>query len=62
MILDSVSDAEKARAALAVAYDDPAVTELKVYNLGDGGAMSGLLVAGRRGETGETTFLTFLYD
>ena len=62
MILDSVSEAEKARAALAAAYDDPAVTELRVYNLGDGGAMSGLLVAGRRGETGETTFLVFLYD
>jgi hypothetical protein len=62
MILDSVSEAEKARVALAAAYDDPAVTELRVYNLGDGGAMSGLLVAGRRGETGETTFLVFLYD
>ena len=52
----------KARAALAAAFDDPAVTELHVFNLGDGGAMSGLLVAGRRQGTGEATFLVFLMD
>jgi hypothetical protein len=39
MILDVVQDAEKAKAALAAAYDDPAVTELRVFNLGDGSAM-----------------------
>jgi hypothetical protein len=62
MILDVVQDAEKARAVLAAAFDDPAVTELRVFNLGDGGAMSGLLVAGRRAATGEGTFLVFLLD
>jgi hypothetical protein len=62
MILDVVQDAEKARAALAAAFDDPSVTELRVFNLGDGGAMSGLLVAGRRAATGEGTFLVFLLD
>ena len=62
MILDVVQDAEKARAALAAAYDDPAVTELRVFNLGDGGAMSGILVAGRRSATGEATLLVFLMD
>jgi hypothetical protein len=62
MILDVVQDAEKARTALAAAYDDPAVTELRVFNVGDGGAMSGLLVAGRRQATGEATFLVFLMD
>jgi len=61
MILDVVQGADKARVALAAAYDDPAVTELRVFNLGDGGAMSGLLVAARR-DTGETTFLVFLLD
>lgn len=61
MILDVVQDADKARAALATAFDDPAVAELRVFNLGDGGAMSGVLVAGRRA-TGETTFLVFLMD
>lgn len=62
MILDSVQDAETARAALAAAFDDPAVTELRVFNLGDGGAMSGILVASRRGAAGEATFLVFLLD
>ena len=62
MILDNIEGAEEARAALSAAYDDPAVTELRVFNLGDGDAMSGLLVAGRRGATGEATFLVFLLD
>ena len=61
MILDNI-DAEMACAALAAAYDDPAVTDLWVYNLGDGAAMSGLLVAGYRKGTGEATFLVFLMD
>jgi hypothetical protein len=38
------------------------VTELVVYNVGDGAAMSGLIIAGRRGETGKATFLVFLLD
>jgi heat shock protein HslJ len=62
MILDNIEGAEKARAALSAAYDDPAMTDLQVYNLGDGGAMSGLLIAGRHNETGEAIFLVFLLD
>ncbi len=62
MILDVVEDADAARAALAAAYDDPAVTEMRVFNLGDGEAMSGLLVASRRQGAGEVTFLVFLLD
>ena len=62
MILEGVEDAENAQAALSAAFDDPAVTELVVYRLGDGGAMSGILVAGHRNETGETSFLVFLLD
>ena len=62
MILDNIDGAEQARAVLAAAYDDPAVTDLWVYNLGDGAAMSGLLVAGYRKGTGEATFLVFLMD
>jgi hypothetical protein len=61
MILEGVEDAEAARQALAAACDDPAVTELRVYNLGDGGAMSGLEIAARR-DTGGATFLVFLMD
>jgi hypothetical protein len=62
MILDVVQDAEGARAALAAAFDDPAVTELRVFNLGDGGAMSGILVAVRRAAASDATFLVFLLD
>jgi hypothetical protein len=62
MILDNVDDPEKARTALSAAFDDPAVTELAVYNTGDGAAMSGALVAARRGDAGATTFLVFLMD
>ncbi|HRW09312.1 MAG TPA: hypothetical protein P5121_29630 [Caldilineaceae bacterium] len=61
MILDNIDDAENARAALAAAYDDPAVNEVRVFNLGDSAAMSGLLVAGRRA-TSEAIFLVFLLD
>lgn len=62
MILDVVEDAAEARAALAAAFDAEAVTELRVFNLGDGGAMSGLLVAGRRAATDDAVFLVFLMD
>ncbi len=62
VILDDVDGAEAARTALSAAFDDSAVTELVVYNVGDGAAMSGLIIAGRRGETGKATFLVFLLD
>jgi len=62
MILDVVADAAAARNALSAAFDAPPVTELRVFNLGDGGAMSGLLVASRRGSIGETVMLVFLMD
>jgi hypothetical protein len=61
MILDNIDNAETARAALAAAFDDPAVTELAVFNLGDGAAMSGILVAGRHHDHG-AIFLVFLID
>jgi len=61
MVLDVVENAETARQALSAAYDDAAVAELRVFSLGDGEAMSGLLVAGRR-DTGEAAFLVFLMD
>ena len=62
VILAAIERAEAARAALLAAFDDPAVAELRVCNLGDGEAMSGVLIAARRGTTGATTFLVFLFD
>ena len=61
MILDNIDDAQNARATLSAAFDDPAVTELAAYTLGDGAAMAGILVAGRR-DDGAVTFLVFLLD
>jgi hypothetical protein len=62
MILEVVEDSVAARAALSAAFDAPQVTELRVFNLGDGGALSGLLVAGRREPAGEVVILVFLMD
>jgi hypothetical protein len=61
MILESVENADAAVKALAAVYDDPSVTDFTVHNTGDGGAMSGLVLSGRR-TNGETTFLVFLMD
>ena len=63
MILDGVDNAEQARGRrLRGAFDDPAVSEVAVFTLGDGEAMSGILVAGRRAATDEAIFLVFLLD
>jgi hypothetical protein len=60
MILSVVDNADAARLALSKAFDNQDVIALKVYNLGDGEAMSGLLIAGRRDQ--EMTYLVFLMD
>lgn len=63
LLLDATENAETARAALAAAFDAPAMTELRVFNLGDGAAMSGLLVAGRRAAVGgDATYVIVLMD
>jgi len=48
--------------ALAAVFDDPTVTELRVFTAGDGAAMSGLLIAGRCPATASAVFLVFLMD
>jgi hypothetical protein len=60
MLLE-LDDAERGKKALSATYDDADVNNLAVYTLGDGEAMSGLLVAGQH-STGEATFLIFLLD
>jgi hypothetical protein len=60
LLLETV-EAERSRQALAIAFDDAGVKELDIYRLGDGEAMSGLLVAGRR-HAGERIFLVLLMD
>jgi hypothetical protein len=61
MILNNIENPEEAQEALAAAYNDETISQLAVYNIGDGEAMSGLLIAGRRLK-GESTFLVFLMD
>ena len=61
LVIEVMDDAQAAKKALAGAYDDPQVADLRIYNIGDGEAMSGLLVAGLR-QNGEATFLVALMD
>lgn len=61
LLLEPGGDAESAQKALSRAYDDAAISELSLYTLGDGAALSGLLIAGRR-QNGEATFIVVLLD
>ncbi|PSB26065.1 hypothetical protein [Stenomitos frigidus] len=61
LLLVETDDATKAQQALAEVYDDPQTTDLRVYTVGDGAAMSGLLLLGRQ-TTGETIILISLLD
>ena len=48
--------------ALSAVFDAVDMKEVRVYNLGDGASMSGLLIAGRRADAGQGVFLVFLMD
>lgn len=56
MLLDNVG----AHGALRTALDDSQVSEMRVFKMGDGGAMSGLLIAALRPEG--AVYLVFLLD
>ena len=62
LLLDEVAEPQDAQQALSSAFDDPAVDELAVFKIGDGAALSGILLAARRAATGETVILIFLLD
>jgi hypothetical protein len=61
LLLDETDDQAKAQQALATVFNHPQVTDLRVYAIGDGAAMSGLLLAGCR-TNGESTILLSLLD
>jgi hypothetical protein len=61
LLLTHTEQGEKAQKTLSAVYDDPGVAELRVYTIGDGGAMSGLLIIGHR-TTGEAIILISLLD
>ena len=60
MILNGVDDPDAARSALAAVFDDLGMREVGVFAIGDGAAMSGVLVAGRRDD--EEISVVFLMD
>ena len=62
IFLDGIENPEDARKALAFAFNDPAVTELTVHNIGDSAAMSGLLITAFRKKTTDAAFVIFLMD
>jgi hypothetical protein len=61
LLLSETEDYARAQQALASVFDDPQMTDLRVYAIGDGAAMSGLLLVGCH-ITGETTILISLLD
>jgi hypothetical protein len=61
LLLADSEDRNRAQPALEAVFNHPEMTDLRVYAIGDGVAMSGLLVAGSR-TTGETTILVSLLD
>lgn len=60
-MLEGHEDPPSAKRALEQAFDDSAIEELQIFRIGDGGAMSGILIAGRRAG-GESAFVAFLLD
>lgn len=61
MLLDGHDTPDAARQALSTVYDDAAMETVQAYTLGDGAALSGVLVAGRA-RSGAATLLVFLMD
>ena len=62
VMLDEAEDPQAVQAVLAAAFDDPAVTELAVYRIGDGAALAGILITARRATAGELVTVVFLLD
>lgn len=60
LLLENQEDSEVAAAALQSAFDHPAVCELKVFKIGDGAAMSGLLIAANIQEAGCLSLILLL--
>ncbi len=61
ILLNDTEQSEKAHKTLSNAYDDANMSDLRVYTIGDGGAMAGLLIIGYR-TTGEVTVLISLLN
>lgn len=62
LMLDGGTDPEASAGVLERAFDHAAISELRVFAIGDGGAMSGLIIASRDTECMEDILLSFLMD
>lgn len=62
MILNSIDGAGVVQIALSAVFDNALIDELHVYKVGDGQAISGILVCGYSRLVGEAVFLIFLMD
>ncbi|MCU0836581.1 MAG: hypothetical protein MUC77_19435 [Chromatiaceae bacterium] len=60
-MVDDMEDPAAARTAVAAVFDGPAVADLRLYALGDGGQMAGVEVAARLAD-GRGVFLVLLLD
>ena len=60
-MLEGHADVAATKRALSQAFDNPEMAERQIYRIGDGEAMSGILIAGRH-RAGESVFLAFLMD
>jgi hypothetical protein len=61
LLVDNMEDPAAARAALAGAFDGPAISQLRLYALGDGEQYSGVEIAARNVD-GQAVFLLLLLD
>ena len=62
VMMDGLEEPARGKAALAAAFDAADVTRFEVYNLGDGAAMSGVLLVAARGASDPVTIVAFLLD
>ncbi|MBM3966715.1 MAG: hypothetical protein FJ308_16865 [Planctomycetes bacterium] len=62
LIVDNIDNPDQAHLALAKAFDDPNVSRLVIYRLGDGEQMNGVLIAAYRAKSSDATFLVSLTD
>ena len=60
-MVDSHEHSEQAQAALSNAFDDPDVCSVQIYKIGDGEAMSGVMIVAQR-QVQDALFLVFLMD
>lgn len=62
MLVNGGEDADSRQAALKTAFDKDQFSESRIYRIGDGEAMSGLIIAGANPKTVEAVFVAILMD